>query len=395
MTQGYAVGLMTGTSVDGIDAAMVEITEREGELFPAIRLIHSIWGPFSSEQRAKVFQLFRPTASVYSMGQLHVEFGHWLAAAVNRVIEETTIPRDEVKVIGAHGQTIAHYPAKNSEDYGFTIQIGDPAVLAAETGIDVVSQFRAMDMALGGQGAPLVPYFDFAVFRSAREDRVLLNIGGISNITLLPCAGAVEDVMGFDTGPGNMVLDGVMELVSHGAHHFDHNGEMARQGRVCVKFVNEWLSHPYFSRLPPKSTGREEFGKDYYTAVYEQMRQAGLIPADMLRTVTAFVAQSIAKAIVSVQPGPFALIATGGGSHNQTLMDELTKHLSLVRPWEVSDGYGIPNDMKEAMAFAYLAWQFLHGRPTNVPRVTGASAPGMQGMWTPAKPGSLFLTKKD
>ncbi len=390
MTQGYAIGLMTGTSVDGIDAAMVEITEREDAMFPAIRLVHSVFVPFSAAQREKVFQLFHPTASVYAMGQLHAEFGHWLAAAVNRVIEDTAIPREAVKVIGAHGQTIAHYPAQSPDEYGFTIQIGDPAILAAETGIGVVSQFRTMDMALGGQGAPLVPYFDFAVFRSASEPRVLLNIGGIANITLLPRAATIEDVIGFDTGPGNMVVDGVMERVSHGARHFDHHGDLARQGRVCVKLVNAWLLHPYFSRIPPKSTGREEFGRDYSTAIYHQMCQAGLTPADMLRTVTAFVAQSIAQAIVGVQSGPIVLIVTGGGSHNRTLMDELTNHVLLVRPWETSDAYGVPNDMKEAMAFAYLAWQFLYGRPTNVPRVTGASAPAVQGMWTPAKPGPLF-----
>lgn len=382
----FAIGLMTGTSIDGIDAAMIEVTERSGLSFPTIQLVDTLSVPFNSVQRNQILDVCSPDASVYSMGRLHVEIGQWLGNAVNQLIEGTGVPRDSIAVIGTHGQTIAHYPSSSASGTpGFTIQIGDAATLAARTGIGVVSQFRAMDMACGGQGAPLVPYFDYAVLKSVEEDRVSLNIGGVANITVLPHMCELENVVGFDTGPGNMVLDGMMELVTNGAEKYDHNGAMARRGRPNNKLVAQWMMHAYFLRNPPKSTGREEFGRDYCLGLFQQMKSMSLGPEDMVANVTEFVAQSIAHGISKVQAKPFALVAAGGGAHNATLMDVLTRRLNLNSPWVMSDALGIPSDFKEAIAFAYLAWQFLQGRSTNIPTVTGAARRVLQGMWTPAQ----------
>lgn len=386
MTGGYAIGLMTGTSGDGIDAALVAMREKQdGDPFPAIRLVHSVFVPFTAGQRENIFSLFSPDAGVLAMARMHVQFGYWLTQACQQLLEEAHITPEAVEVIGAHGQTIAHYPPNPlSSSPGVSLQIGDPAVLAAKTGIDVVSQFRSMDIAHGGQGAPLVPYFDFVALRSPDEDRIILNLGGVANITFLPRQATLEDVVGFDTGPGNMVLDTLTHLVTQGAYDFDESGDFAGRGRSRDDLVHKWLQHPYFLRTPPKSTGREEFGIDYCQRLYAEMTAMRLSPQDMLRTATRFVAQSIAQGIAEVSAGPYALIATGGGTHNKTLMQELAGGLNMVRPWESTDHYGIPNDMKEAMAFAYLAWQFVQGRPTNLPRVTGAAQPVLQGMWTPA-----------
>ncbi|AUW93062.1 anhydro-N-acetylmuramic acid kinase [Sulfobacillus thermotolerans] len=381
----FAIGLMTGTSIDGIDAALIEVVERSRLSFPEIKVANTLSVPFNSSQRNQILDVCSPDASVFAMGRVHVQLGQWLGDAVNQLIGAAGIPRESIAVIGMHGQTVAHYPSSESEIPGFTIQIGDAATLAARTGIGVVSQFRAMDMAFGGQGAPLVPYFDYAVLHSHEQDRVSLNIGGVANITVLSQGNELEDVMGFDTGPGNMVLDGMMELVTNGTAKYDKDGGLAGAGRANSKLVETWMTHPFFHRNPPKSTGREEFGRDYCRCLYQQMKSVSLDPADMLATVTDFVAESIAHGIQQVQAKPFVLIAAGGGIHNTTLMNNLARKLNLVNRWSSSDVFGIPSDFKEAIAFAYFAWQFLKGRPTNLPKVTGASQRVLQGMWTPAQ----------
>lgn len=384
----YAIGLMSGTSADGIDAALVHIEEKDGSEWPTIHLKHTIFVPFASNQRQRILDLCTPNAPLFKVGKLHAELGQWFGQACQRLLDEAEVAPNDVAVIGSHGQTIAHYPSRDGQTLGFTIQIGDPAIIAAMTGIGVVSQFRNMDMAVGGQGAPLVPYFDYALLRSPNEDRVLLNVGGVANITVIPQSCAIEDVLGFDTGPGNMVLDGLVELISQGALHYDQDGQIAARGGVDTELLTDWLSHPYLSLLPPKSTGREEFGREYCTALYQQMQVRRLSPEDMLRTATAFVAHTIAQGIHLVQNRPFALIAAGGGARNPVLMQELTTRLTLLRPWETTSQHQIPGDAKEAMAFAYLAWQFTQGRATNLPRVTGARRTVLQGQWSPARTGA-------
>ncbi len=379
----YAIGLMSGTSADGIDAALVEIEEVADSDFPRAQLRHFLYIPFSEEQRQRIFTLFLPNASVTVLGRLDLELGEWFASAANRLLTEVGVASCAVRAIGCHGQTVAHEPPENGGLRGFTLQIGNSAIIAAKTGIPVVSRFRDADMAAGGQGAPLVPYFDYAIMRSSDEDRVLLNIGGVANITVLPRRASLEDVIGFDTGPGNMVLDGLIDRLSVGREHYDRDGRVAAQGTPQAELVADWLRHPYFARRPPKSTGREAFGTGYVEWLFGTMDAHELSPHDMLATATAFVARTIADAIDSVTKRPVALIATGGGSRNRVLMQAVAADLNLLRPWETSDTYGISGDAKEAMAFAYLAWQFLAGRPTNLPSVTGASQRVLQGVFTP------------
>lgn len=377
----FAVGLMSGTSADAIDAALIEVVNPEAA-HPGVRLVHAIYEPLDDAVRGTIFQAFSPEAPVMLVGKLNRILGEKFGQAANRVIEESGVNREAVRVIGSHGQSIAHYP---EGPLGFTWQIGDPAVIAARTGIDVVSHFRSMDVALGGEGAPLVPYFDWALLKDDREDRVVLNIGGIANVTWIPSGAPKEAILGFDTGPGNMVLDGAASLLSGGELTYDRNGDWARQGRLQEDLLRRLLSHPYFSRPVPKSTGREQFGMPYVGDIIETCRAASVEDQDIMRTLTVFVAQSIAAGIHQVASRPIALVASGGGVKNSLLMSELAHRLDLIRGWETSGAYGIPEDAKEAMAFAYLAFQLVEGRPTSIPSVTGATRPHLQGSVTPAR----------
>ncbi len=377
----FAVGLMSGTSADAIDAAVIEV-ENPKAAYPGVRLVHAIYEPLDDEVRGMIFQAFSPEAPAMLVGKLNRILGEKFGDAANRVIEESGVDREAVRVIGSHGQSIAHYP---DGPEGFTWQIGDPAIIAARTGIDVVSHFRSMDVALGGQGAPLVPYFDWALLKDDREDRVVLNIGGIANVTWLPAGAPKEAILGFDTGPGNMVLDGAASLLSGGKLTYDQNGDWARRGRLKEDLLRRWLSHPYFSRPVPKSAGREQFGLPYVAEIIDECRAASVEDQDIMRTLTVFVAQSIAAGIHQVASRSIALVASGGGVKNSLLMGELAYRLDLIRGWETSGAYGIPEDAKEAMAFAYLAFQLLKGRPTSIPSVTGSPQPHLQGSVTPAR----------
>ncbi|NMP24519.1 anhydro-N-acetylmuramic acid kinase [Sulfobacillus harzensis] len=380
----YAVGLMSGTSADAIDAALIEI-RRPDDAFPGVALVHAIYDPIDGTVRRDIFQAFSPSAPIVLAGRLDRVLGETFARAANRVIAEAGIDPSQVCVIGSHGQSIAHYP---NGPGGFTWQIGNPAVIAARTGIDVVSHFRSMDIALGGQGAPLVPYFDWAILRHPEEDRVVLNIGGIANVSWIPAQAPLEAILGYDTGPGNMVLDGAANLLSEGRLTFDKNGQWASRGQVDEALLNQWLAHSYFSETPPKSTGREQFGLPYVAERVAEGRALGLSDADILRTLTVLVASSIADGIKRVTRGPIALIASGGGVKNKLLMAELASRLALLRPWETSGAYGLPEDAKEAMAFAYLAFQLVRRRPTSIPGATGANRSHLQGSLTPA--GAIF-----
>lgn len=370
---------MSGTSADGIDAALVELIEG-ADAFPRVRFIGGEFTPFEPDFRDQVLRATRPDVPLSELGPLDRELGERFARAALSVIRGAAITPDRVQIIGSHGQTVAHYP---NGAHGYTVQIGSPAVIAARTDIDVAYDFRMMDVALGGQGAPLVPYVDYALFSSDVEDRVLLNIGGIANVTVLRARGSEHEVLGFDTGPGNMVIDAAVDILSGGRETMDRNGAWARRGTVLEGWLQEWLKHPYFALRPPKSTGREQFGRSY---VVERLRDAeDADPADILRTLTALVAESIVRGIRSAIDAPPALIASGGGSSNATLMDEISRRLSLLRPWETTEAYGIPADLKEAVAFAYLAHQLFMRRPTSLLAATGARRTHLQGSITPAR----------
>ncbi|WP_053960344.1 anhydro-N-acetylmuramic acid kinase [Sulfobacillus thermosulfidooxidans] len=360
----WAIGLMTGTSADGIDAALVKIMGDDP--WPTCQLIAFDYHPFSKKLRHDIFSLFQTSISLWQLGYVHSQLARDSADSVQRLLDYQGLQAEDVRVIGFHGQTISHFP-----EIGFSLQIGDATLLAALTGIPVVSNFRAGDLAVGGQGAPLIPYFDYAMFRSKARTRVLLNIGGIANITIIPQDAAIQDVIGFDTGPGNMLIDGTIALISHGKQAFDEGGHIAGLGQANAVLVKKWMSHPYFKQAPPKSTGREVFGLDFCQQLVSEMQRQHMSQEDSLRTITAFVAESIAQSIRQYVFDPYDLIVAGGGMHNQTLMTELSTRLGRIN-WQKTDDYYIPGDAKEAMAFAYLAWQYLEGRPTNVPSVTGA-----------------------
>lgn len=383
----YVIGLMSGTSGDGIDAALVRIGRVGDHL--TVSLEKALYEPYQTAERARIFAAFSSGFSAAQMGALNRDLGFWFARAVHHLLEEAGVAPDAVQVIGCHGQTIVHCPPGQSGDgSGFSIQIGDPAVIAGHTGIDVVSHFRANDMALGGQGAPMIPYFDYALFHSQTENRVILNIGGIANVTILNREMGPLEILGFDTGPGNMVLDGLTELATQGRLHYDRDGELARSGHVQADLLQQWLRHPYFDRHPPKSCGREQFGQSYCAQLFRDARLHGLSNADLLRTATELVGVSIARAIQPYVRSPWALIVSGGGIHNPVLMEVVEKYSHSMHGWESTEAFGVPGDFKEAMGFALFAWEFCQGVPTNVPCVTGARRLTMQGSWTPARTGT-------
>lgn len=381
-----AVGLMSGTSADGIDAALVEFRE-DGEGSCALHLVRHLHRPFAPAERERILALCTPRARLVDAAAMHVRLGRLFGEAAADVMREAGVGPDEVAVVGSHGQSVAHYPhgLPQAGGPGFTVQIGDPATVAAVCGVPVVSDFRAHDVALGGEGAPLVPAFDRAVFASPHEDRVLLNIGGIANITVLRAKAPAEAVVAFDTGPGNMLLDAAAWELSGGREAFDRDGAWAARGRPHDALLARWRRHPYYALPPPKSTGREAFGRAYARRLLGQARRAGVGAEDVMATLTALVADTIADGVRRAAPGPVALIAAGGGVRNRTLMDALAARLTLVRPWQRTDDYGVPAQAKEAMAFAFLAWQFVHGRATNLTSVTGARAAVPLGSWTPAR----------
>lgn len=377
-----AVGLMSGTSVDGVDAALVAFPPGDGR--PGVQLVQFASVPYTKVQRQRILAVQRPDAPVSEICALDVEVGGWFADAVDALLRASGVPPERVAVIGSHGQTVAHYPrGVDGRGTGFTLQIGSAAVLAERTGIDVVSDFRARDLAAGGEGAPLVPAFDQAFLASRAEARVSLNIGGIANITAIGRDAGPEECLGFDTGPGNMVLDLAVEMLSGGARWFDEDGEWAAQGKVVPELLVQWLRHPYYRRKPPKTTGREEFGRPYVQPLVEDALGRGTPAQDILRTLTALVAQTIADAIASVAPEPFTLVVAGGGGHNRTLLAEIAQRTAGLARLIASDDLGIPSDAKEAMAFAYLAWQHVRRLPANLPRITGAAGPRILGNLTP------------
>jgi anhydro-N-acetylmuramic acid kinase len=378
---------MSGTSLDGIDAALVELGpppagSRPGP--PEWRLVAFETVPYDRSQREELHGAVAGGAAG-ELARAHARLGEWFAEAVLAVCRRAGLEPGEVDLVGSHGQTVWHEPPRDGAR-GATLQLGCPATIAERTGLPVVSDFRSRDMAAGGEGAPLVPWVDRLLFAD-RHSRVLQNIGGMANLSRVPPAGSDDEVVAFDTGPGNVLMDAATELATDGAHSYDRDGELAGRGRVDEALLAELLAHPYFHRPPPKSTGRELFGRSYVRALVEQRSPAsGLEWADLLATLTALTARSIADAIRRwADPGyDGEVIVTGGGRRNPTLMAMLTRGLAPlpVRPGEV---LGCPPAAKEAVAFAVLAWAHVHGRPANLPSATGATGPRVLGSLTPGR----------
>ena len=380
------IGLMSGTSADGIDAALIEVKGPGRRIRVHIHGFVSI--PFEPSLRSAILQLCDPRLGrIPDLCALDSLLGKRFADAARTVAESADVPLSDVDAIASHGQTIWHQPAPldvgGSNGRG-TLQIGNPAVIAAETGCAVVSDFRSADIAAGGQGAPLVPFADWMLFTSPREDRALQNIGGIANATFLPRSAGREEVRAFDTGPGNMVVDGVVTELSQGKQTYDRDGEWAASGNINAAFLRRLLEHPYFRKEPPKSTGREEFGGRYVRRTIQLSRKLGISDADLIATVTALTAESISIAYqrFSCLRNLKTVILGGGGAHNGTLVRMIRDRLAPARI-TTHEEFGIPGDAKEAVAFAILAYQTLRGRASNIPTATGAAYPAILGNWTP------------
>ena len=382
------LGLMSGTSVDGIDVAIVDVTGAPPAL--SVHLRHFTTIPFTPEQRQAIFRLFSPeTGRVDVICAMNFRLGQWLADAALQAIAQAGLTPAQVDLIGSHGQTIYHQVGEDAETPS-TLQIGEAAVIAERTGVTTVSDFRVADVAAGGQGAPLVSYVDWLLLRDAHLHRAAQNIGGIGNVTYLPAENAPEQPLSFDTGPGNMLIDATVTRITHGVQAYDEDGRLAAQGRVHEGWLAALLAHPYLHQPLPKTAGREQFGAEFAAEVWAQAEALGLSGPDRVATLTAFTAASIARAYRDFLPTfPDEMILSGGGAYNPTLVNMLRQRLKPARV-RLSDEFGLPADAKEAMAFAVLAYETFHARPGNLPSCTGARHPAILGKITPG-PGRSAL----
>jgi len=371
--EGLYLGLMSGTSADGIDAALVAFAA-DG----ACRLLAGRTFPWDAATRAQLLALGQGghVDSLDEIGTLDVAIGEAFAQAALRLLADAGVERGAVRAIGSHGQTIRHRPHGAAHDgrHPFTWQLGDAHVIAERTGIATVADFRRRDVAAGGHGAPLVPAFHAALLHDAGEDRAVLNLGGIANFTLLPAHG---EVRGFDTGPANALLDAW--CLRHLGHPFDEDGAFAARGAVDAGLLARLREDPWFDRPPPKSTGREHF----HLGWLEARLRGGERPEDVQATLLELTATTVAEALRRTQPATRRVIACGGGVRNRQLMARLAARLDGIA-LEDSARYGLDGDFVEAMAFAWLARQCLLGRAGNVPSVTGAAGPRVLGVVYPA-----------
>lgn len=374
-----ALGIMSGTSADGIDVALVRFSGR----VPTLE--NSAAFPFPRRVREAILQLGegRPITTG-EISQLNFLLGEEFAAAALAACKTFRVSPSRIAVIGSHGQTVFHQGVK-AKFYGnaiaSTLQIGEPSVIAARTGITTVGDFRPADMAAGGQGAPLVPFVDYILYRHNRIGRVALNIGGIANVTAIPAGATLKDVFAFDTGPGNMVIDALVRHFTRGRKAFDRNAEMARHGQLLPGLLAQLLRDKYFLRQPPKTAGREQYGEKYVELLLATREAHGANPEDVVRTATILTALTILDALhrfVIPRTAIGELIVSGGGLHNPLLMAQIEMGLQNVRV-RSSGNIGVPGDAKEAFAFAVLAWETLHRRPANVPGATGAGRTAVLG----------------
>jgi anhydro-N-acetylmuramic acid kinase len=372
-----AVGLMSGTSMDGIDAALVRLTGPAEQPRARLRAFDTL--PYPPEVRQWIMQVAAgELTSAGGVSRLNFLLGELFAQAALRICRVAHVSARRVSVIGSHGQTIYHQgrreliPGHREAAEPNTLQIAEPSVIAERTGVPVVADFRTADVAAGGQGAPLVPMVDYLLLRHGRKGSVALNIGGIANVTVIPAKAKPLDVVGFDTGPGNMVSDALVRHFTEEREHYDAGGRVAALGKVNEPLLADVLCHPFFLQPPPKSAGREQFGRAFVARYFLSRRRARF--EDLLRTSLELTARTIADALARLvfpEKKIDRLIVSGGGAHNRLLVKRFAELLPNLTV-ELSDRYGLPVDAKEAIAFAILADRTLHGLPGNLPRVTGA-----------------------
>ena len=376
-------GLMSGTSADGVDVAVVDIGPR------GLQVLAFGCVAYRAALRRQLFGLFDiGTARVDDLCHLNFLLGEVFADALVRVCRRGGVRLDSIDLVGSHGQTVCHLPRGRRSGRRVvrsTLQIGEPCVIAERTGITTVADFRPRDVAAGGQGAPLVPYVDYLLFAHPRRSRAVQNIGGIANVTYLAAGGSLDALLAFDTGPGNMIIDRVAQRVTRGKAAYDAGGRMAARGRVNESLLAELMAHPYLGRRPPKSTGREVFGVAFADDVYSRARKRRVAPRDILATVTAFTAESIAHAYRRLLPGPVdEVILCGGGTRNRTLVKHLRQVLAPAAV-RLTDDLGIDADAKEAVSFAVLAYETMRGAAGNVPGATGADRRVVLGKIVPGR----------
>ena len=376
------IGLMSGTSADGVDAAVVDIDRRD------IKVLAFETFPYTRALRTAVFRLFNPeTSRVDDICHFNSVLGEVFADAVVGLCTRSGIPLKSIDLIGSHGQTIWHNPLGRGSGRKVicsTLQIAEPSVIAERTGITTVADFRPRDMAAGGQGAPLVPYADYILFADPHKCRAIQNIGGIANVTFLPPKCKPDNIIAFDTGPGNMIIDRMAELITAGRMKYDRDGRTAAQGKIDAVLLRDLLSHPFYRRRPPKTTGREVFGTTFSDVIHRKAQAAGLSSQDLMATVTALTARTIADAYRRFLPAmPDEIILCGGGANNRTLVNMLHDEQPAAKILRTDD-FGISVDAKEAVSFAILAYATVKGIPNNVPGATGADHPVILGKIIPA-----------
>lgn len=361
----YAVGLMSGTSLDGIDAVLVDITGKNEAT--KVEMIEFLTLPFASSTLAHINEaLSLELSDVEKICSINIELGECFAEAVKTVCRKAAISLDSLAFIGSHGQTMYHIPEMRDSFFASTLQVGDPAVICERTQTTVVSNFRERDMAVGGQGAPIVPYSEYLLYHSDTVTRILQNIGGIGNVTILPKGKSIEAIKAFDTGPGNVIIN---ELCLHFFDlEYDKNGAIARKGQVNTELLAELMAHPYIQKSFPKTTGREDFGKQFTHALIEKW---SLSPEDFIATATMFTAKTIAFAITPFVQEKTELVIGGGGSYNVTLLEMIKKELPAVEVF-TQEEIGYSSEAKEAIAMTILANQTLQHATSNVPSATGA-----------------------
>jgi anhydro-N-acetylmuramic acid kinase len=414
------IGLISGTSADGVDAALCRLAwEQDGSDVPRgagvdpkaswmrgdpasaearhaaggragagrlrLELLATATDPYPEELRTRVLGAAR--LSTPDIAALDVELGERFAQAAAALCRESGLPLARVDLIGSHGQTVWHDPRALHGRVRATLQLGEPAVIAARTGRDVVADFRPADVALGGEGAPLVPLVDFLLLDRPGVRRAVLNLGGIANVTWLAGSGRPEDVVAFDTGPGNMLSDGLVRRFGLAAEGYDAEGRLARGGAVHEGLLGELLADPFFSIAPPRSTGRERFGEPLVERVARRGGELGLAPADLLATAARLTATSGVEAILRHCGRPDEVLLCGGGRRNEAMRAELLRLLPDVRLADTDDE-GLDGDAKEAIAFAVLAYLAARGLPNHLPHTTGASRVAVLGKLVPGAPGS-------
>jgi len=380
------IGLMSGTSADGIEVALARLEEKKEERGGVSReLVGHATVPMAKAVRAEVLRIgegARVTAG--ELSQLNFRLGEEFAGAVLKGCKKFGVKPQQVDLIGSHGQTVFH----QGEPVPFlgrktasTLQIGEPAVIAARTGITTIGDFRVADVAAGGQGAPLVPFADWVLFGDEKVGRVLLNLGGIANVSVIPARGNPAEVFAFDTGPANMVMDALVAGFTKGKKRFDAEARMALRGQCVTGILKEFLKDPYLKVRPPKSTGREYYGREYVERAMKLGKKYRARPEDLIRTATVFTALSVVDALnrfVLPKVDIGEVLVSGGGAKNPLLMAQLAAALAPVRVRTLAE-LGVVPEAKEAYAFALLAYETWMRRPGNVPSATGASRPVILG----------------